>query len=115
MEQGSPLDQVSLTTGMTATAWAAFNGRTEMLQVLLQAGSDLDRTGDDKGRTPYLMAVDHGAWEAVRWFWSAGVDLRRRDAQGRNAFDLLVHSGRDVPGDVLERVAGHAGVTSTGL
>ena len=37
VEHGSPLDQVSLETGMTATAWAAFNGRTEMLQVLRQA------------------------------------------------------------------------------
>jgi len=113
VEQGSPLDQVSLTTGMTATAWAAFNGRTEMLQALRQAGADLDKTGDDKGRTPYLIAVDHGAWEAVRWFWSTGVDLRRRDAQGRNAHDLLVQSGRDVPGDLLERTAAHAAVPPT--
>ena len=51
VEQGSPLDQVSLATGMTASAWAAFNGRTEMLQVLQQAGADLDKTGDEKGRT----------------------------------------------------------------
>lgn len=85
-----------------------------MLQVLRQAGADLDKTGDDKGHTPYLLAVDHGAWEAVRWFWSAGIDLRRRDAQGRNAHDLLVHSSRDVPGDVLERVAGHAAAPPTG-
>jgi hypothetical protein len=86
-----------------------------MLQVLRQAGADLDKTGDDKGRTPYLLAVDHGAWAAVRWFWSAGVDLQRRDTHGCNAHDLLVHGGRDVPGDVLERVAGHAAVLSTGL
>jgi hypothetical protein len=97
---------------MTATAWAAFNGRTEMLRCG-KRGPTSTRPGMTKAAPricwPWTMAR-----EAVRWFWSAGVDLQRRDAQGRNAHDLLVHGGRDVPGDVLERVAGHAALP-TGL
>lgn len=107
VEQGSPLDQVSLKTGMTATAWAAFNGRTQMLQVLKLAGAELDKTGDPDGRTPYLLAIDHGRWEAVRWFWTSGANLGRQDASGRNAYALLQQSQREVPEDVLARTAAH--------
>lgn len=113
VEQGSPLDQVSQNTGYTATAWAAFNGRTEVLDVLRQAGADLDLTGDARGRTPYLLAVDYGSWEAVRWFWASTANLQRKDTQGRNAHDLLLQGGRDVPADVLERTATYAAAPRT--
>lgn len=59
VEQGCPLDQVSKTTGWTAVAWAAFNGWPEMLDLFSDAGADLDRTEDERRRTPYLTAVDH--------------------------------------------------------
>lgn len=111
IENSSPLDELCKVMGWTAAGWAASNGQEQGLQMLKEAGADLDKTQDAKGRTPYLIAVDFGKWDAVRWFWSADVDFLRRDARGMTAHDLLLSSQREVPPDLLERAAADAAKT----
>ena len=108
IEYSSPLDEVCQVSGWTCAGWAASNGQVQLLQMLKDAGADLDKTQDDKGRTPYLIAVDFGKWDAVRWFWTENVDLQRRTSQGMTAHDLLVSSRREVPPDLLQRTAADA-------
>lgn len=108
IEHGSPLDDACDVMGWTSAGWAAVNGPAQTLQMLRNAGADLEKTQDAQGRTPYLLAVDYGQWDLVRWFWTAGVDLQGRDGRGMTAHDLLVGSRRDVPADLLERTAAEA-------
>ena len=107
LDHSSPLDDIS-TTGWTALGWAASHGDLPVLQMLKDAGADLEKHQDKTGRTPYLVALDYGKWDAVRWFWTAGVDLQCRDSLGMNAHDILVGTTRDVPADVMERAAKEA-------
>lgn len=81
VEQRQPAGSGELTTGMSATAWAAFNGRTEMLQVLRQAGPTWTRPGMTKvarrifGRGPWrvggcaLVLVGRRRSPAKRYPW----------------------------------------------
>lgn len=108
LEQGSPVDEVCMVMGWTAAGWAASNGQEQVLQMLKEAGADLEKTQDAKGRTPYLIAIDFGKWDAVRWFWTSGAKVQVRDSAGLSAHDLLLSRGRVVPPDVLERTAADA-------
>ena len=108
IDNSSPLDDLCQVMGWTSAGWAASNGQEQALQMLKAAGADLDKTADAQGRTPYLIAVDFGKWDAVRWFWTAGVDLQRRDARGMTAHELLVSSQREVPPDLLAHTAADA-------
>ena len=110
IDESSPLDDLSNVLGWTALGWAASHGHVQALQMLKDAGADLEKNADERNRTPYLVAIDFGKWDAARWFWTAGADLQVKDGRGMSAHDLLTSTTRPVPADVMQHAAKDAAV-----
>ena len=50
----------------------------EVVQILLNAGADIDR-GDKSGCTPLIWAADHHYYETVKLLLGAGADVNKAD------------------------------------
>jgi ankyrin repeat protein len=71
---------------------AAGSGRLALVQVLLDAGADVDRRDPDTGRAPLHEAVGGGpdgdAPEVVRALLAAGADVNATTNDGASALDM---------------------------
>lgn len=77
--------------------WAAAEGHTEVLTLLLDAGADL-RTPLAAGWTPLFFAVREGRTETVRWLLRQGMDVNaamqgEKRSRGPNPLILAVQNG----------------------
>ena len=133
----SEIDAVDSAEGYTATHYASWDGREEILSLLLAHGAAVDPVGKD-GRTPLHLASANGRTGCVRILLDHGaeVDRRIRDSnkfhseaggtalrdalinQFWDVYDLLVSRGGDVQvlaepcidgSDFLDAVEGVAG------
>src|SRR5689334_9352436 len=59
---------------LTALAWAARTGATDAINVLIDAGADVNRRDDRNGWTPLLHAVHKQQAGAVRALLERGAD-----------------------------------------
>lgn len=67
---------------------AALEGNTEVVQLLLDAGCDINCRNIDK-ETPLIDAVENGHLEVVRLLLNAGLDPRQTNAKGQEPLDLV--------------------------
>jgi ankyrin repeat protein len=89
--------------GQTALMWAAAEGNTEVVQLLINAGADTLATLPDSGFTPLLFAAREGRAETVKALLKAGVDVNaateprkpggKTPARGTTALILAVENG----------------------
>jgi ankyrin repeat protein len=70
--------------GMTALHGAAAQCHTDVIQWLLEKGSDINAR-DDKGRTPLMHAAGNGGQTHVQALLDAGADIALRDKEGNDA------------------------------
>ena len=103
LAHGADINRKETWRGQTALMWAAAEGHSNVIRVLLARGADIHARSNG-GFTPLLFAVREGKIGAVKTFLEAGADLneslplRRRggattDAEtqpGVNAFMLAV-------------------------
>ena len=73
--------------GTHVLALAAAAGHDSVLRLLLEAGADLDRRGDD-GFTALGAAAWHGQRSTVRLLLRAGADVQRLGSSGHTALHL---------------------------
>ncbi len=73
--------------GQTALMWAAADGHTEVVELLIKAGADIRATLPDSGFTPFFFAARNGRTDVVRALLKAGIGRERGDgaAQSRVA------------------------------
>lgn len=67
---------------------AALEGNTEVVQILLDAGCDINCKNIDK-ETPLIDAVENGHLEVVELLLKAGLDPRQTNAKGQEPLDLI--------------------------
>lgn len=98
----------------TAVHYAAWDGRDEILKILLKAGAKPDLVGSD-GYSPLILAACNGRTGCVKILLGAGVDTERRKndewydgtdggtalrgalwQQNWDIVDLLIESGADI-------------------
>jgi ankyrin repeat protein len=90
--QGAHILEADFEKGRTALHIAAKKGDIAIVDALLQAGADIDRT-DDKGRTAFHYAAKKGHLDLVAFFIETCAKNNRwfihsRDFNGRSAADL---------------------------
>lgn len=78
--------------GLTAVHWAADRGHTEILDLLLKNGANVNITDKESNQTPLHYAVSCGHSESVRILLKHGADPHVKDADGTTCFDIAVES-----------------------
>ena len=96
-EKVSPADATSL------LAAASYMGFGDIVNLAFALGADLNGTSakDSFGRSPYLLALQHGFKGGVKNLL-AKADRKKADAYGYNALHYAVRYG--TPGDLMEAV-----------
>jgi ankyrin repeat protein len=81
------------TTGQTALMWAAVNGDTQSVKLLVQKSVDLDATESSQGWTALVYAVWSGDHFLVEYLLENYPDASIKDKGGRTALDHAIATG----------------------
>jgi ankyrin repeat protein len=71
---------------------AAFNGKSNLVDILLMYGADINVT-DEAGRTPLMLVAESGHKEIVENFLQKNAEVDIQDKQGRAALSFAAQSG----------------------
>jgi ankyrin repeat protein len=122
LAHGASVDPVEAWRGQTPLMWAAAEGHTEVMKLLIEAGADVNarsriikwerqRTDEPRdkwlppgGLTPLLLAAREGRTESVRVLLDAGADINIADPDRHTALTLALINGHlDVAALLIER------------
>jgi ankyrin repeat protein len=73
--------------GMTAFHWAAFGGKTEVVQLLLDGGADI-QAENNRGYTALHYASERGIVDVVQLLLDRGADMQAENKEGETPLDL---------------------------
>lgn len=85
---------------MTALHWAAFCGKINIIEVLLEYGFDIEDK-DSFGNTPIIKAMSQNKIDAVKFLFNKGA---RPDSQGQAGFSLLEYATRRGDKDFVKQI-----------
>ncbi|MBP0599378.1 ankyrin repeat domain-containing protein [Herbaspirillum sp. LeCh32-8] len=88
--------------GWTALHYAAINGSSEIVRLLLEASAYIDAESPDDKMTPVMLAAMRGRVAAVAVLRDGGADLTLKNKDGLTAMDLAQRYGQDGVIDVLK-------------
>ena len=77
----------------TALHWACQEDHSDVVQLLIDAGADIDAK-DEEGRSPLLLDRKDGSHETLRMLVKAGADVRVADNKGLTCLTLASRRGR---------------------
>ena len=89
--------------GWTALHYAAINGSSEIVKLLLDASAYVDCESPDDKMTPVMLAAMRGRVAAVEVLRDNGADLSLKNKDGLTAMDLAKRYGQDGVIDVLNQ------------
>ncbi|WP_343653696.1 ankyrin repeat domain-containing protein [Herbaspirillum sp.] len=87
--------------GWTALHYAAINGSSEIVKLLLDASAYVDAESPDDKMTPVMLAAMRGRVAAVEVLRDNGADLTLKNKDGLTAMDLARRYGQEGVIDVL--------------
>ncbi|HZG21436.1 MAG TPA: ankyrin repeat domain-containing protein [Herbaspirillum sp.] len=87
--------------GWTALHYAAINGSSEIVKLLLDASAYVDAESSDDKMTPVMLAAMRGRVAAVEVLRDNGADLTLKNKDGLTAMDLARRYGQEGVIDVL--------------
>lgn len=97
LESGADLDKEDPFGGSSPLITAAIFGRTEMAELLIEAGADLNFQNND-GSTALISAAFFGHPEIVQLLLNAGADRTIKNKYGATAFDVVAAPFSEVKG-----------------
>ena len=80
--------------GYTALHFAGQENQPAVVEVLIDAGADVEAIEDDRGRTPLLLASLSGALDCVKLLVRAGAGVCVTDNEGDTCLILAAYFGR---------------------
>lgn len=81
--------------GWTALHYAAINGSSEIVKLLLDASAYVDAESPDDKMTPVMLAAMRGRVAAVAVLRDGGADLSLKNKEGLTALDLARRYGQE--------------------
>ena len=84
--------------GRSFLHYAVYDNRIDLVNVLIDAGADLNIKEDEFGRTPLHAAAGFGYTDIVRALIDAGANLNIQDDDGVTALDLAIGGFTSSPG-----------------
>ncbi|MFS2116694.1 ankyrin repeat domain-containing protein [Herbaspirillum frisingense] len=87
--------------GWTALHYAAINGSSEIVKLLLDASAYVDAESPDDKMTPVMLAAMRGRVAAVEVLRDNGADLTLKNKDGLTAMDLARRYGQEGVIDAL--------------
>jgi ankyrin repeat protein len=69
---------------------AAFNGCTDIVKMLLDAGADIQHR-NDQGENALISAAQEGNIDTVKFLLDAGADVNQTNADGETALELAIN------------------------
>ncbi|KAF9117062.1 palmitoyltransferase akr1 [Mortierella sp. AM989] len=110
MVKNMPVDIVD-TLGHTSLMWAAYQGDSLSVDILLKYGARVD-TKDREGFTPLHWAVVKGNRECLSKILKAGADVRAGDRSGKTPVDMI----KELKGTMIwEKALSDAKLSNDGL
>ena len=101
---------VADTLGHTSLMWAAYQGDSLSVDILLRQGARVD-TRDREGFTPLHWAVVKGNRECLSKILKAGADVKAGDKTGKTPVDMI----KELKGNVIwEKALSDAKLSSDG-
>jgi ankyrin repeat protein len=77
-------NQADRNGGRTPMHWAVRNNNVEIVDLLIEAGADVNK-GDQAGKTPLSHAAESGKVDMTKKLIEAGSDVNKRDLVGGNS------------------------------
>jgi hypothetical protein len=81
-------------TGVPVLNLAVRNGHTDIVELLIRAGADINAVAQDRKTTPLMDASAIGNIELVRFFLSEDADLNAVSVDGQSAVTMAVGNGK---------------------
>jgi uncharacterized protein len=91
IEHGAKVDAVEFRKGQNALMWAAANGHTEVIDILLKASAN-PNNASKAGFTPLMFAAAQGDAGAVARLLAAGARINYATSGGMNALVIAAHA-----------------------
>jgi ankyrin repeat protein len=91
--------------GLTPLLYAAREGCTECVRLLIEAGADLNKT-DPENVSPLVMAGLNAKWDSMKLLIEAGADVNKWDYYGRNPLYMVVDYSTLPHGGRADRLSG---------
>ena len=91
--------------GLTPLLYAAREGCTECVKLLIEAGADLNKT-DPENVSPLVMAGLNARWDSMKLLTEAGADVNKWDYYGRNPLYMVVDYSTLPHGGRADRLSG---------
>lgn len=86
IEQGADLEARAFGSGATPLMRAAYVGRNDLVQILIDAGANINAR-DNTGSTPLMIAAMQNNVETFKLLIDAGADLLIKDNRGQTVED----------------------------
>lgn len=93
----------ALAWGWEPAHWAAALGKSEMLELLIRAGANLNAK-DAQGHTPVHLGALYGHPEILRKAALAGAEMSEPSEQGLTPMDLALSANRKEASEALRRI-----------
>jgi ankyrin repeat protein len=91
--RGANVNATTTETGNTALMWAVADRRTEVVRVLIENKSDVQRSSV-KGFTALMYAAGNGDIEMAKLLIAAGADVNERASDGTQVLPFSIFSGQ---------------------
>ena len=85
-----------------AITWAAFSGHTEIVELLLDRGADID-AGGTRDKTALSWAVESGRAETTALLLERGAGINVRDRDGSTPLDIARRSSSNGAAEQVEQ------------
>ena len=82
---------VGVQGGLTPLLFAIREGRTETVEILLDAGADINQARPGDGTTPILMAAINGHFDLVLRLLERGADVKRATVHGSTPLYAVIN------------------------
>ena len=88
----------------TPMLYAVQTGNIDIVRQLRTAGASVDDVCTPEGWSPLHIAAKEGHRVVVKWLLKEGVDIERKDADGKNALDYAKATGQQTIASILSEL-----------